>query len=73
MYRAIVHRQVTAVFDALTDGNYEVGMARHSDVRDRRALRQRRGTVASRVGYRSEAAFSVAFKRWAGSHPVDIA
>jgi AraC-like DNA-binding protein len=24
------------------------------------------GTVASRVGYRSEAAFSIAFKRWAG-------
>jgi len=23
-------------------------------------------TVASRVGYRSEAAFSIAFKRWAG-------
>jgi AraC-like DNA-binding protein len=25
------------------------------------------GTVASRVGYRSEAAFSIAFKRWAGT------
>jgi AraC-like DNA-binding protein len=24
------------------------------------------GTVASRVGYESEAAFSIAFKRWAG-------
>jgi AraC-like DNA-binding protein len=27
------------------------------------------GTVASRVGYRSEAAFSIAFKRWAGISP----
>ncbi len=27
------------------------------------------GSVASRVGYRSEAAFSVAFKRWAGISP----
>lgn len=27
------------------------------------------GTVASRVGYQSEAAFSVAFKRWAGIPP----
>jgi len=27
------------------------------------------GTVASRVGYRSEAAFSIAFKRWAGVSP----
>jgi len=27
------------------------------------------GTVASRVGYRSEAAFSIAFKRWAGTAP----
>jgi AraC-like DNA-binding protein len=27
------------------------------------------GTVASRVGYRSEAAFSIAFKRWAGIPP----
>ena len=27
------------------------------------------GTVASRVGYESEAAFSIAFKRWAGISP----
>ncbi|MBD2067188.1 AraC family transcriptional regulator [Leptolyngbya sp. FACHB-671] len=27
------------------------------------------GTVASRVGYQSEAAFSIAFKRWAGTPP----
>ena len=27
------------------------------------------GTVASRVGYRSDAAFSIAFKRWAGIPP----
>lgn len=27
------------------------------------------GTVAGRVGYRSEAAFSIAFKRWAGISP----
>jgi AraC-like DNA-binding protein len=27
------------------------------------------GTVASRVGYRSEAAFSIAFKRWVGISP----
>jgi ketosteroid isomerase-like protein len=27
MYHAIVRRQVTAVFDALTDGNYEVALA----------------------------------------------
>ena len=26
-------------------------------------------TVASRVGYRSEAAFTIAFKRWAGVSP----
>jgi AraC-like DNA-binding protein len=26
-------------------------------------------TVARRVGYRSEAAFSIAFKRWAGIAP----
>ena len=26
-------------------------------------------TVAGRVGYQSEAAFSIAFKRWAGSPP----
>ena len=27
------------------------------------------GTVACRVGFRSEAAFSIAFKRWAGISP----
>jgi AraC-like DNA-binding protein len=29
------------------------------------------GTVASRVGYRSEAAFSIAYKRWAGIPPSE--
>jgi AraC-like DNA-binding protein len=28
------------------------------------------GTVASRVGHRSEATFSIAFKRWAGVSPI---